>query len=543
MSVHPSRQLPRLPLPVAGWPLYVLIALFLLAGTIGHDPWKNEDATHFGVVWRAVAADDWLAFRFVSGQVVEPPLYYWVGAALGSLLSPLIAWPDAVRLASPLFAAVACALLHLAARELYGAEAAGGAPLALAGSLGLLVQSHETQPMLATLAAISAVYAGTALGSRRPWSAAVLLGAGSAGVVLSHGVTLLPAVLAGLCAAIVRAPERVPQTGSTLLGLLLGAGLCAPWLLQLQSVSPPALAAWWSAELAQFGRVDNPADNALHYGTLLAWFAWPALPLALWGLWERRRRLAEPAQFVPLVTGTLMLFNLIVAFPARFVVALALLPALALLAVPGALALRRGAANALDWFGRMTLGLIAGVLWLGWVAMNFGVPARMARNFAKLAPGFVAAVDPLAVGIAAVMSMLWLWLIFGRAPSIARQPLQPLANWLGGMALIWILATTLLLPWIEYARTYRSVAAGIEPRVGPASGCIATRNIGEPQFASLDYFLDHRLRPERGGKTNCRWLVTLGTGNEPIIDGEWRKVWEGTRPGDKNERFRLYRRL
>ena len=32
------------------------------------------------------------------------------------------------------------------------------------------------------------------------------------------------------------------------------------------------------------------------------------------------------------------------------------------------------------------------------------------------------------------------------------------------------------------------------------------------------------------------------TGFERLPGGAWRKIWEGTRPGDKVERYRLYQR-
>jgi hypothetical protein len=52
-----------------------------------------------------------------------------------------------------------------------------------------------------------------------------------------------------------------------------------------------------------------------------------------------------------------------------------LLPPLVLLAVPGVFSLRRGAANAFDWFGMMTFTFFAALCWIVWSAMVFGWPA------------------------------------------------------------------------------------------------------------------------------------------------------------------------
>ena len=39
-----------LPAPVTGWPLAVLIAVYLLVGTTGHLPWRGDDLTYLGPI-------------------------------------------------------------------------------------------------------------------------------------------------------------------------------------------------------------------------------------------------------------------------------------------------------------------------------------------------------------------------------------------------------------------------------------------------------------------------------------------------------------
>ena len=65
-------------------------------------------------------------------------------------------------------------------------------------------------------------------------------------------------------------------------------------------------------------------------------------------------------------------------------------PPLALLGAHGVARLRRGAANMLDWFGVMTFSFFAFLIWLGYFAMQTGLPPQIANNFFKMAPGFVA---------------------------------------------------------------------------------------------------------------------------------------------------------
>ena len=100
---------------------------------------------------------------------------------------------------------------------------------------------------------------------------------------------------------------------------------------------------------------------------------------------------------------------------------------------------------------------------------------------------------------------------------------------------------TLWLPWIDYGKTYRGVSSEIRRELGPHPGCIARRGLGLAQRASLDYF--NGIRTTAGSKSKeCRHLIVqTGTGSEKDLPG-WTLVRETSRPGDKSERLRLYRR-
>lgn len=534
MSSLPPSRLPTLPSPTSGWPLIALIALFLLVGTAGHDPWKIEDAMHFGVIWRALADDEWLAFRFAYGSTVEPPLYYWIGKLFASLPAALVEPPGGARLGTTLFAALASAALWLAGRELHGREQAGAAPLLLVGCLGFLVQSHEAQPMIALIAALAAVLAGLAVAPRSLMLGGALLGAGVAGMILSHGLTLIPSLALTLVAGSIAADGRQARIRATLIGIALAFLIAAPWFVLLPTT---ALQTFLNGELAQFGSPKSLAANSLRYAKLLAWFAWPALPLALWTLWQGRTRLGSAAILLPLVATLALSLNMVLVFEGSPVTSLAMLPSLALLGVPGLLALRRGGASAFDWFGRMTFTLCAGLIWLGWTAMHFGVPEKISHNFAKLAPGFSPQIDLAASLVALAATIGWFWLLVGLR---SKSPLRPAANWAAGMTLLWLLAMTLWLPWIEHGKSYRRVAAGIEHAVADPGACIATRGVGEAQLAAIDYFVPNRLVVESRRKSDvaCPLLLTQSLAADR---NRWQLLWEGRRPGDRSERFRLYR--
>ena len=75
-----------------------------------------------------------------------------------------------------------------------------------------------------------------------------------------------------------------------------------------------------------------------------------------------------------------------------------------MLGVPGAAVLaafalptfKRSTTAAIDWFSMFFFSLSAIAIWVIYMAMHTGVPAKPAANVAKLAPGFVATFSPLA---------------------------------------------------------------------------------------------------------------------------------------------------
>lgn len=546
MPAHPEqRRFRSIPLPPRGWPLAVLLALYLLPGLTGHDPWKVNDAAAFGVIHDMLTRGHWLTPSIAAQPVFDAPLYYWLAAALGQLL----AWPlagllplhDAVRLTSAGFSILILGFVHLAARALYGREYAVAAPLILAGSIGFLVHTHEMQPMLVPLAAHAAAYWALAMLDRRPWTAGAAFGAalglGMLGGGLAPMALLLPVALVAFFCSTNKA-----KTGPALLaGLLVAAALLALWLLPLAAGHADYLTTWLNNELAQFGSPERPLDNALGYLNLLPWYAWPALPLAGWTLWSKRRQLATPQLLLPLAAFLSLWIGLCLTFAARSVPALLLLPPLVLLAVPGVASLRRGAANGFDWFAMISFTLFAGLLWAGWSAMVFGWPAKLAKQVVRLEPGFVGSFAMLPFLLALIAFAAWLWLIV----TSGRSPFRGMTHWAAGVTLFWLMASTLWLPWVDYGKTYRPLASALARALPATPGCIAGSNLGEAQRASLDYFAGIVTVPlAQTASRRCEWLLTQGSGrrDEASPGAAWRKVWEGSRPGDRNEKFRLYRR-
>ncbi len=527
-------------LPPSGWILAGMLAFYVLAGLFGRDPWKGEDAVHIGVVWHMLHHADWLSPDLVGRAFHEPPLYYWSAALTGKVFGWLLPLHEAIRLASGIWVTLALMGLYYAARELYGEESAAASPLLLAGCAGLLFHAHDAQPMLIALAAYGGALGALAAIGRKPRLTGIFYGLVVAGCLLGTGIAPTLPLLAIAPVAWWLSPDRPKALHTLLIGLAIATVLILPWPLLLLSLEPARFHGWLATELAPL-KTPFSISGLGRFMSMAPWFAFPAMPLAAWTLWTRRHNLAAANLLLPLTFLVITLLMLAWAYRPREIPSLLLLPAFALLATPGSLTLRRGAASAFDWFAMTTFSLFAVVVWIGWSAGVLGWPAKLAERALVLRPGFVGQVHLLAIVIALGASMWWLWLIV-TAP---RSPYRSLTHWTLGFTTLWLLATSLVLPWFDYGKTYRPVAQAVARALPANHGCLAERSLSDTQLASLAYFVGIEPVAENSAAGRaCDWLLVVGDTRRELAapSGEWSKVWEGSRPGDRREKFRLYRR-
>ena len=432
------------------------------------------------------------------------------------------------------------AFLRLTGRELYGSSEGKSAVLVLLGCLGLLAHAHETLAEISMLAGQALAWYGIALAPRKPHRAGWILGAGLVVAALSKGIAgvIAPALVA-LVAPLVSHVWRRRDYAWTLFPAAFALALiCGGWLALADRHSPGFFRAWWQVNAGQFAF--SPAAVLGYWGRTLAWATWPAWPLALWTLWEGRRREVAPGTRM-LIAALCTCFVLLLTLDApREVLALPLLPPLALLAGAGVPGLRRGAANALAWFGVMSAGFLGALMWLGWFAMMTGFPPAIARNFAKLEPGHVPQFSWPVLAIALTVTAAWAWLILKSERSVFRS----VTYWAAGITLLWTLSMTLILSWIDYGKSYGPVAQALKKHIPAGTRCIQSSGLGEPQRAAFDYHAEivtRRLEVRPAGA--CTVLLVQAREGEPAdrIGSGWRFLWEGRRPRDR-ERFRLYRK-
>ena len=272
------------------------------------------------------------------------------------------------------------------------------------------------------------------------------------------------------------------------------------------------------------------------YPGILGWYAWPAWPLAAWAVYRGRRHWRTPGIMLPIgaLAGLLGLYAFD-AHPGEEQGLILLLP-LALLGANGLFTLRRGAANALLWFGVMLFGFIGLMLWVYWSAHDLGRPARLAARLTKLGMTGVGELRPWALALGLVVTLIWV----GFLVRVERSPLRPVLVWTASMTFIWVLLMALFQAPLDRRLSYASVGGELVARV-PAADCIQTDQVRSQQRLLLAYHSGRQLAPADIG---CNWLLveTRRREAEPHIPPDWVKQWEGARPGDRTDRFHLYGR-
>jgi 4-amino-4-deoxy-L-arabinose transferase-like glycosyltransferase len=529
------------------WLAALLCAAWILPGLFGHDPWKPDEAHTFGVVYELLRGGSWVVPALAGEPFVEkPPLFYLTAAAFAKVFSFALPLHDAARLATGAWMAAIFGFTAAAGREFYGVRYGAVSTLLLLGCFGFVVRGHQLITDAALLAGFAMAYYGFALVLRRPVLGGFWIGTGTGIGFLADGV-LAPAVLI-VVALLLPALGRDWRSRGYGAALAVAGTAAAPWLLiwplLLYQQSPELFRWWWWTENLwyYFGRQSPGRTGILYYVGILPWYAFPAWLLALWTLWRvRGRGLARPAVVLPVTGFIVTLVVLSASSEARELYALPLLPPLALLAAGAPETLRRGAVNAWYWFSAMTFTLFLVVFWFYWSGLELGVPARLHEHLHRIRPGYTPGFRwlPFVVGVA--YSLFWLAVL----ASFRRSTVRPIIVWAAGITTMWALMATLFIGWADNAKSYRSVFVSMQRALPERYDCMSSRDLGESQRASLHYFagiVTHREEvPSR--RRACELLLIQGRPQEETLMGApWQKIWEGGRPRDRDERYRLYRR-
>lgn len=541
------RRLPRLA-------LLLFCLAYILPGFIGREPWKNADMTAFGYMFELATGNAaWLKPTLLG----QPPefdalLPYWLGAWAMQIAPAWIAPDFAARIPFALLLALTLlatwyGLYYLARTPdaqpvpfAFGGEAlptdyaramADGGLLALIACLGLAQLTHETTPALAQLGFTALSFFALAALPYRTVAAAGALVLGLAGLALSGAAAMAVLfALGGAAITVLDWPADAPRPRSAL-----------PWATGVVLVALAVALLAWGLDLWRWRVIASGRDWG-GIGRLLLWFTWPAWPLAVWTVWRWRRQLASrhvalPLWFVAVSVGATLITrssdrSLLLGLPA--------MAALAAFALP---TLQRGVAALIDWFTLLFFSGCALVIWVIWLSMQTGVPAKPAANVVKLAPGFQPSFSLTALLLALAATLAWAWLVRWRTGRHQAAIWKSLVLPAGGAALCWLLVMTLWLPVLDYARSYTPVVRSIARQMDKL-GCVEELGLNRGQLAAFRYHGQMDIKPATV-EPSCPWLV-VAQEIQPAVTATFnmksrKLVATVRRPTDAKDNVLLYR--
>ena len=549
------RRLPR-------WVILLLCTTYILTGFVARHPWREREMEAFALMQAlAQGHSPWLMPQ-IDGLLPNQPglLQYWLGAWALQLLPA--GWPADIvtRLPFMLLLALALACTWWAVYGLartpgaqpvafaFGGEAnprdyahalADGALLALLACLGLAQLGHSTTYALVQLAAVCALFYAASNLWWQPRCAAVATLLAPLALALS-GEPAMAMVLGVLAMVMVlRAPSpRLPQRYTW----------AAWWLLSLAlAASTAAVLHLWQWPLLPWGSGRDWDSLA----RALLWFSWPAWPLALWTLWRWRLQLRQPLRQLHLTIplGLWVVALLFATFGLeRDSAVLLTLPAIAAMAAFALPTLRRSLSALIDWLTLVFFTISAITIWVVWLSVQTGWPAKPAANVLRLSDGYLPPFEALPFAIALAASAAWLLLVTWRTRRHRAAIWKSLALPAGGSVLGWVLLMTLWLPMLDYGRSYAPQIQRLQAVLPASATCLGTWDLDSATVGALRWHTDRHILPWHAAPTDkqapaCPWLLTtpqawstLGAA-QPLL--HWQSHADIVRPTQRNDRWLL----
>lgn len=473
-----------------GWRAWLFVAAlvcaYTLPGVLGHDPWKQDETYTFGIIQHMLETGDFVVPTNAGLPFMEkPPLYAWVATSLAWLLQRVMPLHDAARLASALFAALAFGCIARAARVASRADSwfdlrVIGPVVLSAGTLVVIKHVHDMMTDVA-------LFAGTAMGfcgllelvmqqvaraqqmrhglPVRPSSrwAAPIFGAGVGIALMTKGLFVPLVFAATLVCTLLLYPACRTRSFARALGIaaLVFAPFALIWPTALFLRSEPLFMTWfWDNNVGRFFGFSVPelgAENDKPFFILRAFLlvGFPVAPLAIValarGAWRDWR---TPRIALPVLFTSIGLVVLQVSATSRQLYILPFFAPLALVAAQAIERLPRRLHLAWDYFSRVLFGTTVALAWAIWAVM--ADPAASRADLAWLGRwlplDWTMPIQPALVIGALALTVGWLTLL----PKLRTTGMwRGALSWGAGALVAWGLVYTLLLPWLDVAKSYR----------------------------------------------------------------------------------------
>lgn len=588
LAASAASRLPR-------WAIALLILLYISHGLFDRVPWRGDDLintalartaleslllqgnwsvlllppstdiawTTQGSLWILVLAI-FMAPVYLYAFITQTPLAIHlmddiarIPLAISMAIGYLVIWKAADRFARRREAQPIDPLGVGPKSDDFGKTLGDCAVLLAISALGIVVPWHQSGP-----AAIGFLLQGLLLWSlatapETPRRAAGQLALIILATLLTYGLGLAIAHLITVL-AVFRwvAPYRLVSREFIGRFSSLTAILVAAWVIASVIALPTAqVSQWWAFGLGQWWIVKLLSGDLTAFSTISAWFKeslwrwWPLWPVALYGLWRARHLQwrKAPHWSVPLISiASLFALGILGPFEWKFQQLIPVIP-LCLIAAYSLLSLPRPLVNLVDWFAVVLFSALGVVIWLYWIALNFGVPATLAARVSVLTPGLIGNANLYEIAFGVIATIGWIALVVWRVRRGEPRLWRPVVLSAGGLTLTWVLLMTLWLPAIDRLQGQQSVAKALEdawvksaadhrqikPSVVRQEQSLVTRSITAPycvtlsgQSPAFDALAIAMTRLPVSQSTDCRWRLVANPGRTSRQD--WTIVWQSS---------------
>ena len=491
---------------------HILILIFLLVGTLGHDAWWKLGETYsFGIIQHFFDHHSWLIPTNADIPFMEkPPLYYWTSVIFCKILGGFLSLPDAARLASVFYMILTMIFLWKTAKLLFEkSEMANASVLLLISTYGLLRFEHAILTDIALLAGTIITIYGLALLLKDKKYSGIFLGIGIGISFMSKGV-FIPAIFT-ISALILLALLPSLRTEKTLKTVLLAFIFSSPFLfiwsglLYLES-SQLFMDFFWKNNVGRFlgFAVDElgAKNRPLYFLYMSPIFCFPIFPLAVANLIKERRNWHKPEYFLPAVISCVGMAILLSSASGRNVYLIALMPAFSLLATT--ILFQINSKVLLIW-NKIIITLfylatiVVWILFADLLSHKFGI-----ANFFKdsLPIYFIPKFNHIfSITIAFIVLLLWIVIIRKKSSPEATAKI-----WFASVALIWCSIYSLLMPWIEEGKSFSPVFTELNQFIKISQykdACIGSDIREENVLPMLYYYSNNEIIRQTATARNC----------------------------------------
>ncbi|MEI6730403.1 MAG: glycosyltransferase family 39 protein, partial [Pseudomonadota bacterium] len=514
-----------------------------------HDPWwKGGETYSFGIIYHFFLNHTWLIPTNAGVPFMEkPPLYYWTAVVFCKIFSGVLPLADAARLASVFYTLISMIFLYKTAKLLF-ADRANSNQLAKT-TIALCLACHGFVNYSHTLLTDNALISGTIItlyglalfikGNDKPLLSGFWLGLGFGITFMTKGL-VMPGIL-GISSFMLLIFVKEIRNKATLLTAIIAFIAASPFLFIWSSLlyleSPILFHEWFwvnnfgrffGESVAKLGAKNEP----IYFLQILPAFAFPSFPLACIGVFFGRKSLKNHEYLLPLIVSSVGIFILFISASGRAPYILPLMPGFSLLAALLIVEIPEKFATIFTRIIQVGVGVTLPVIWLIWLSLSYPIGSRplawLPGLFARFLPYDFVVSEPqyIAVTVAAIVSLLWVILLFYKNNNIAR-------NWLLSFAVLWSVGYSLLMPWVNENRSFRTVLLDLRSFVEKSGEkCITNYNLDENVAPMLHYFTENKIAMPIADfqTTKCNLVLVFSDKSGSLRDQNgWNVVWRGNR--------------